>query len=113
MRGGRLANRVTVQSLSETPDALGQPIPSWSAVGTYWADVSELSGQKLVVARQVHADVTHEVTVRNLPVKINPLRHRLVGVGGTLDGRILNVLAATDVDGKDRHYRIAAKELVG
>lgn len=112
MRGGRLRDRVTVQLLAETPDELGQPIPGWSDVGTFWAGVRELQGNKLVVARQVHAEVTHEITMRMVAVKIDPNRHRLVGVSGTLVGRVFNVLAAPDLDGKDREYRLATKEIV-
>lgn len=112
MRGGRLRDRVIVQLLTETPDELNQPVPGWADLGTFWANVQELRGNKLVIARQLHAEVTHEVTMRRITLKVDPNRHRLMGASGTLAGRVFNVLSATDADGRDREYRLATKELV-
>ena len=44
MQAGRLNRRCTLQSPSQSVDALGQPIPGWTDVATVWADIRHRSG---------------------------------------------------------------------
>ena len=46
MRAGDYRHRVEVQSKSATVDAVGQEIPSWATVGTYWAKVEHATGRE-------------------------------------------------------------------
>lgn len=112
MRAGKLRDRITVQAMTETADELGQMIQAWADVGTFWAGVSEIQGKYVEVGGQVRSDLTHEVTVRRLSVRLSPARHRIVGVSGQLAGRTLNIEAAVDTDGRDRVYKLACKEIV-
>jgi SPP1 family predicted phage head-tail adaptor len=64
LRIGRFRQRVALQSLTETPDSFGQPIQSWTTVGTYWAWVRPLQGRELMHAKQIVAEATHAVSMR-------------------------------------------------
>ena len=44
MYAGQLKNKVTLQTLTETVDPIGQPINTWVDVATVWADIRYLSG---------------------------------------------------------------------
>jgi SPP1 family predicted phage head-tail adaptor len=112
MRAGALRDRVKLQQLVETPDALGQPVQSWTDLGTYWANVRELAGRRAVTARQLNAEVTHAVTLRNLPTFVKAATHRLVMVGGATDGRILGIDSVIDADGLGRRYELTCKAIV-
>lgn len=46
MRAGRLSQQVTVQRLTETPDAFGQVQNAWADVATVWAGVQPLVGRE-------------------------------------------------------------------
>lgn len=66
IRAGRLRHRVLVQALPASPalDGYGQTSSSFSTAATVWASIDPLSGNELVQARQVSADVTHRVVMR-------------------------------------------------
>lgn len=53
MRAGRLSQRVQLQSATESRDAHGEPIKTWSTVDTVWAGVEPIRGDEGVQARQV------------------------------------------------------------
>ncbi|MCA9312662.1 MAG: phage head closure protein [Phycisphaerales bacterium] len=61
---GKLRHRVTVQRATEERDSYGQPVQTWSDIGRVWARIRPLSGREYIAARQVQADLTHEVTIR-------------------------------------------------
>ena len=64
---GPLRHRVTVQrpAAPAARDAYGQPADAWDDVDTVWAAIEPLAGRELFAARQVQADVTHQVTTRH------------------------------------------------
>lgn len=64
MNVGRMRFRVQVVRDVFTSDDLGQEVPTPTTVGTYWADISTLSGRELTNARQRVATVSHKVTMR-------------------------------------------------
>lgn len=62
---GRLRNRVTVQSMSTTQDAVGQETISWTDVATVWAQINPLSGRDYYTQSGEHAEITHEILMRH------------------------------------------------
>lgn len=105
---GRLRHRVTVQSRSLVDDSFGQPQPTWTAVGTYWAEVKPLRGREAEQARQVRAETTHKVTLR-VPTTITP-EHRLLFEST----RVLNILEVIDVGERDHMLELlCVEELTG
>lgn len=64
MRPGQLNTRVVVQQQSTTPDALGQPVNTWSDLATLWADVRHTSGIEATKADAVASVVRASIRVR-------------------------------------------------
>ena len=46
MRAGKLRTRVTIESVTETQDAMGHPVKSWSTFCTRWARVRRVPTSK-------------------------------------------------------------------
>jgi SPP1 family predicted phage head-tail adaptor len=62
---GRLRERITLESATETQDAAGQPIRTWSTLESgIPAEVVAVSGGEVIRGRQVHADAKYMITVR-------------------------------------------------
>ena len=64
VRAGQLDKVVTIEAVTETQNARGEPVPSWAAEATVWARIEPLRGQELVTAQQRAANVTHKITMR-------------------------------------------------
>lgn len=61
---GRLRHRVTIQRATETADAAGQPIPSWTDLATVWGDYQSSTGVEISPGEQVRSVVNGSVTIR-------------------------------------------------
>ena len=64
MQAGRLNRRCTLQSPSQSVDALGQPIPGWTDVATVWADIRMKSGLEAIKAGAPVSVVQASIRVR-------------------------------------------------
>ena len=61
---GDLRFAVTIQERTDTRDATGQAIPAWTTYASTRADVTPLSGAKLIEAQKINANAAVLVTVR-------------------------------------------------
>ncbi len=107
-RPGALRQIVTLRNpAAETYDSFGQPIPSWTTVGIFSAQIRPLAGREAIVAKQVKAEATHGITMRYLgpSVVLNPLSQLLYG------SRIFGVVQVINVEERDRWYEIIAQEI--
>lgn len=116
MRIGPYRQRLVVQRLVETTDAYGQRVQSWQVAGTFWALVTQSAGAEAVNAKQVRANVTHEISLRCvgtlfLPGGIDPTM-RLVMTNPPYRAQIFNIIEVNNVDNRNREYKIMAQELV-
>lgn len=64
MQAGKLFRKVTVQERGPGLDSHGQENGAWNTKATRRAFLEPLQGRELFTARQVHAEVTHRVTLR-------------------------------------------------
>ena len=64
VKSGKMNKRVTLQRRSEGRTAVGQPVDTWSALDTVWADIQPVSGTEHLLASGEASDVTHKVRVR-------------------------------------------------
>lgn len=64
MRAGRLRRRIQLQSATETRDAHGQPVKTWSTQATVWASVEPAHGREYIQARQVAQENLWRVMIR-------------------------------------------------
>lgn len=96
MLAGLLKQRITVQAKSPTGTGdRGQPLFTWQDETTgIPAEVVELAGRKLELARQLVATATHQVTMRYLsslvPTKRITLGGRIFNIGNIQNLNILN-----------------------
>lgn len=81
MRAGALNTRVTIQSRSTAQDEIGQPIDSWQAVATVWADVRPGTGLEAVRAGAPVSVVRSSIRIRRRSDVTNAMR---VLVGSTV-----------------------------
>lgn len=86
MQAGTLRHRVAIQALTHTQNEYGEPVETWAAVGTVWAEVRAAAGAERFVsgADQEQATITHMVTMRWFD-GLSPVNHRLVWRERTLD----------------------------
>lgn len=61
---GRLNRRCVIQTPSEVPDELGQPIPGWVDVATVWADIRMKSGIEAIKAGAPVSTVQASIRIR-------------------------------------------------
>lgn len=61
---GAMRERIVVQSFTDTPDAEGQPIRTWSTFTTLWARNTFLSGKELEGMQKINEQVQARFIVR-------------------------------------------------
>jgi SPP1 family predicted phage head-tail adaptor len=64
MNPGDLRHQVEVQTYTQAKDSHGGEIGTWATTSTIWASVQTLTGRKLELARQIHAEATVEIRSR-------------------------------------------------
>lgn len=108
MQGGKLRERVTIQSKSVTRDGFGAEVVAWANVATMWADVRSTDGSKSVESAvdQVVATITHSVLVRHRD-GLSPAM-RVVW-----RGKYLHVLSIVEGDNRQRQLILKCSEIVG
>lgn len=94
MRAGSLRHVVTVQAVTETRSATGDPTPTWATVsgGLHcWAEIAAVGGQERMAADTLASEATHTVTMRYRPDLTLTTKHRLLW-----GSRVLNVRRVDD-----------------
>lgn len=105
MRVGRARHRITIETFTESQNAYGEPIKTWSTYATRWAEIRTLKGREFWTAQQ---------TVSESPVEFR-IRHDSVTAGVTSemrivwDGKNYDILDPQDVDGRGKDIIIMAK----
>ena len=64
IRAGQLDRRITLQHETESQDATGEPIKTWAAVDTVWAQYVPLRGAELFGAKQLRAEADSKFRIR-------------------------------------------------
>jgi SPP1 family predicted phage head-tail adaptor len=111
MRAGDLRHRVKLQAASSTATAYGgNPNPtSFADVVTRYASIEPMHGNELFQAQQVHAAVTHKITLRYDPeVAVVSPRHRFVMAEST--GRVYEVDMVANIDERNATIEVLATE---
>lgn len=61
---GRMRERVVVQRATETRNAIGESVQTWSTFVERWASVDGLSSREVLQTGQQQTEVTHRVRMR-------------------------------------------------
>lgn len=99
MYAGRLRERVTVQQASESRNALGETVLSWSTFATRWASVEGVSAREALTLGQNEITITHKVQMRYLSGLTQRMRLQW-------RGRTLEIVSLLEHDNRSRHELI-------
>lgn len=108
-RAGDMRKRTEVHTRTETRNAHGESEPTWTLREVRWCEVVPQSAREFYEARQIHADMTHLVTIRDIR-DLAP-EDRLVLRGRDGD-RTIEILGVINVDERNQWTRIVGKERV-
>lgn len=97
---GESDKRLSVQQATEADDAHGNPRPTWSEIARRWARVQDLTGREFFQARQVSADVTTRIVLREIYEDLTTrMRFQYLDrFGDTHTYEILSITGVTDRD---------------
>lgn len=102
-----MRHRVTIQRQSTSVDSVGQPLDSWTAVRTVWAEVRPLGTRNRIRERFLESgevsELTHEVYMRHLTDITS--KDRLL-----YDGRVMDIEAIVDPDERHHLLTLVVKE---
>lgn len=102
---GDLRERVLIQQVSTTRDAMGGEIQAWSNLGTFWAQVAPMSAGEQYRRSQVQSSANWKITVR-YNASITP-QMRIAWRGHTF-----LVKGMTNPDMRRRFLELACEELM-
>lgn len=103
---GELRHRVSLQSPTDTIDAYGQEIRTWSTYATVWARVEQTPGSETQAGQSQLALSPHRITIR-YRTDVMPT-HRLVYGSITLE-----LVSVTDETGYGTHLVLAGIQSQG
>jgi SPP1 family predicted phage head-tail adaptor len=102
---GRLRHRIIIEQATETQDADGSVIETWSIYATAWASIEPLSGREYIAAQSTQADVTHRIRLRYLS-GVTPKMHV------NYSSRIFNILSVININEQNRELQLMCKESI-
>jgi SPP1 family predicted phage head-tail adaptor len=66
MQIGRLDRKITIESVTETRDSVGQPVETWATFATTWAQKKDGSGGESTKADQTIAELGSTFITRHV-----------------------------------------------
>ena len=104
--------KITIQLLSETQDAIGQDVQTWTDIGSFWADTSSASGgmKEYYAAAQVSSNNEKLFKVRYSRLLAGFLSSQLRILYG---GLVYDVKHIEDVKDQHRTFEIRAENRNG
>jgi len=104
LRSGTMDHLAVVQTPTESANAIGEPILTWSTFATRWVAILPLSGNEQITALANEGNVTHRIRMR-YTAGIKP-KMRLVSEGRTFE--IMSVVER----GRREEHELMASEVV-
>jgi SPP1 family predicted phage head-tail adaptor len=106
---GLLRHRLTLQSVTRTPDAGGGAAESWgpalgTASATVWAAIEPLDGGEQLRGMAMQEGITHRIRIRYRPGVTAKMR-------GVMAGRVFHFRRVINVDERGELMDILAEEL--
>lgn len=86
MQAGKLNRRVVIQQLAAGRDAIGQPVPTWSALATVWAHVAHIKGVQAIASGAETSLVKSSIRIRRRTDVTSGMRVLLGSVIYNIDG---------------------------
>jgi SPP1 family predicted phage head-tail adaptor len=96
INAGSLRERVTVQQASESRNALGETVLSWSTFSERWASVEGISSRELLQMGQAQTEASHRVRLRYVDGLSASMRLQW-------RGRTLEIVSLLEHDNRTEH----------
>jgi len=103
VRSGIYRHKITIQQPTESVDAFGQAIKSWSTYAQPFAAVEPLRGREYFASQQFNAEITTRIRLRYLSGVTPKMRV-------SFDGRIYNIQSIIDVSERNRETHLMCSE---
>lgn len=94
MQIGNLRHRILIESFTATANEFGEPVQSWSTVGTFWGEIQTLGGSEGMSTRQLFATAEYKISLRYNSTITPKMR------ATTPEGLVLDIQSVSDPDGK-------------
>ncbi|OLO40314.1 hypothetical protein BTR23_07445 [Alkalihalophilus pseudofirmus] len=106
MKAGELKDRLIIQTKVKIPDDGGGYEEDWIDGEKVWSKVTPLSGVSLYRAKQMNAEITHEVKLRyrELSKEENRFKYK--------SDRILEIESMINVDELNEELLVTCKEVI-
>lgn len=108
MRAGRLRTSVVIERQSDTQDAMGQRIETWTAIATVRASIEPLRGKEFISASGERAELTTRIRVRHSSVTAAVRPRDRVNEHGVF----YDIQSAINVDDRDKELQLMCKRVV-
>ena len=106
MKIGKLRHRITIERVTETRDADGAVIETWSTYATVQASIEPVSGREYFTAQSTQADVTHRVYARYVAGVVPKMRVKY-------GARIFEILSTINTGERNRELQLMCRESIG
>lgn len=103
MRAGALRHTLVIEQPTETQDAHGQAVPSWSTFATVPGSLEPLNGREIFAAAQVQAEITARARIRYLAGVTAKMRI-------TFESKIYAITAVIDRELRHRELELLLAE---
>ena len=108
MGAGDRNKRLIFEGLTETKDAAGGLIQTYSKYITRWASLSGVTGNEKYIAGDLVSVVSHKIIVLyDGKTKFLTNKHRI-----TYKNRVFNINAAINIREENKEFLILAKEVI-
>ena len=107
MNHGKYRHRITFQTATETTDGQGGVTVAMTTLATQWANVTPLSGDRLLRMQQIVMGQWYEITTN---YRADLSASLAAGNGIVYDGRTLNVRAYQNVGDENMTWKFLAYE---
>ena len=104
-RAGQLRHRITLQSVSTTPDSSGDRVEAFATFATVWARVEPLTGREQFIAQQIQSETNYRVEIRYRAGVVATMRV-LFG------GRTFEVVSVLNVGERNSDLHLMCRELL-
>jgi SPP1 family predicted phage head-tail adaptor len=102
LRSGIMDQLAVVQTPTESANAIGEPILTWSDFATRWIAILPLSGNEQITAMANEGNITHRIRMR-YTAGLKP-KMRLVS-----DGRTFEVMSVIERGRREEHELMASE----
>lgn len=103
MRAGQLRHQLVIEEATETRDAHGQAVATWSTFATVPGSVEPLTGREIFAAAQPQGEITARARIRYLAGVTEKMRI-------TFESRIYAITAVIDREQKHRELELLLSE---